>query len=426
MKILLISHNPISDYTNMGKTFTSLFSEFSRDELYQLYICGSLPNIDMCESYFRMTDREALKSVLNFKKFGQTVKPVDKIENANFNRPKLKFEGLAMWARDVVWTLAKWKNRNLNKWIEEIKPDFLFVAPGDASIMYKMAIYIFKQHNIPIISYICDNFYKIYKTKKSLIQKLHYHRIDKHIKKLMKKSTCVVTICDELSKYYQEEFGVNTKTICTGANIPINKDVQIIDNGTLNYFGNFSIGRYKSLVKIGSALDEINKKNNSEYVLNVYGVITDETVKESFDKVKTIKYCGFVNANQMHEIMKDTRLLFFVEDFAKDSIMRVKYSVSTKIADSLASGIPLFAYGPKCIASINHLINNSAAIICTNDNQLEELLEQALKDDKLLETKSRNGLSAANQFHDQKQSSLALKEVFTTYRGRKDNENNAN
>lgn len=56
-----------------------------------------------------MTDREALKSVLNFKKFGQTVKPVDKIENANFNRPKLKFEGLAMWARDVVWTLAKWK-----------------------------------------------------------------------------------------------------------------------------------------------------------------------------------------------------------------------------------------------------------------------------------------------------------------------------
>lgn len=76
----------------------------------------------------------------------------------------------------------------------------------------------------------------------------------------MKKSTCVVTICDELSKYYQEEFGVNTKTICTGANIPINKDVQIIDNGTLNYFGNFSIGRYKSLVKIGNALDEINKK----------------------------------------------------------------------------------------------------------------------------------------------------------------------
>ena len=83
-------------------------------------------------------------------------------------------------------------------------------------------------------------------------------------------------------------------------------------------------------------------------------------------------------------------------------------------------------YGPKGIASINHLINNSAAIICTNDNQLAELLEQALKDDKLIETKSRNGLSAANQFHNQKQSNLALKEVFTTYRGGKDNENNAN
>ena len=54
------------------------------------------------------------------------------------------------------------------------------------------------------------------------------------------------------------------------------------------------------------------------------------------------------------------------------------------------------------------------------------IILNALKDDKLLETKSRNGLSAANQFHNQKQSSLALKEVFTTYRGGKDNESDAN
>lgn len=426
MKILLISHNPISDYTNMGKTFASLFSEFSRDELYQLYICGSLPNLDMCKSYFRMTDREALKSIFNLKKFGQVVEPVEKGEDTKFNRPKLRFEGIAMWARDIVWTIGKWKNKNLNDWIESIKPDFLFVAPGDASIMYKMAIYISKHYNIPIIPYICDNFYKIYQTKKSLIQRLHYRRIDKHIKKLMKNSASVITICDELSNYYKKEFKVNTKTICTGSNIPISNDIQLIDNGELNYFGNFGLGRYKSLVKIGRSLEKINENNNTSYTLNLYGVITDEKMRESFNKVKTIKYCGFVNSDQMYKIMKKTRLLFFVEDFDKDSITRVKYSVSTKIADTLASGIPLFAYGPKCVASISHLIENDCAVCCTSDVNLEQLLEKALNENDLLKTKSLNGLETANRFHNQRNSSIALKNFFKTYIGGNDNEGNAN
>lgn len=38
MKVLLLSHNPVTTYNNMGKTFLSLFSAFRPEELCQLYL----------------------------------------------------------------------------------------------------------------------------------------------------------------------------------------------------------------------------------------------------------------------------------------------------------------------------------------------------------------------------------------------------
>ena len=63
---MLITHNPISTSNNMGKIFCSLFSEFGHVELSQLYIHPTYPDVDICNAYYRITDREALKSVCAF------------------------------------------------------------------------------------------------------------------------------------------------------------------------------------------------------------------------------------------------------------------------------------------------------------------------------------------------------------------------
>ena len=62
MKVLIISHNPITDYNNMGKTFLSLFSEFSREELCHFYIYPTIPNVKKCQSCYRVTDKECVKA----------------------------------------------------------------------------------------------------------------------------------------------------------------------------------------------------------------------------------------------------------------------------------------------------------------------------------------------------------------------------
>ena len=60
MKVLLLSHNPVTTYNNMGKTFLSLFSAFRPEELCQLFLYPAVPDTACCGSYYRFTDREAL------------------------------------------------------------------------------------------------------------------------------------------------------------------------------------------------------------------------------------------------------------------------------------------------------------------------------------------------------------------------------
>ena len=73
MKTLIISHTPISTENNMGKTLYSLFECFEEVDLCQLYVYPSMPNIKKCGSYFRMTDKEVLKSIVKRNTCGKRV-----------------------------------------------------------------------------------------------------------------------------------------------------------------------------------------------------------------------------------------------------------------------------------------------------------------------------------------------------------------
>ena len=81
MKVLIVSHNPVSTYNGMGKTIATFFSEFEKTELCQFYIYPSLPDLDICNSYYRVTDKDVLRSLVTFSAPGGKV-PADQIGGA--------------------------------------------------------------------------------------------------------------------------------------------------------------------------------------------------------------------------------------------------------------------------------------------------------------------------------------------------------
>jgi hypothetical protein len=133
----------------------------------------------------------------------------------------------------------------------------------------------------------------------------------------------------------------------------------------MSYFGNLTFNRYLNIAEIGRTLDSINKRTGQDVELRVYSRNDNKTVRAEFSGISSLKMMGYLAGDEYSRAFFDSDVLIHTEAFDETCMNRVRYSVSTKIADSLASGIMLFAYGPKGIASMDHLEDNGSAWIVT-------------------------------------------------------------
>ena len=143
-KVLIISHNVFSASGNMGKTMADLFSGIPAENLAQLYFHSEVPTLKMCKNYFRITDRNILKSVISRKPGYRIYREDDICETRETSRTdsgmtakvyqySRKRTPLIYFARNMMWKLGVWNSVALHKWIEEFSPDVIFFASGDYS-----------------------------------------------------------------------------------------------------------------------------------------------------------------------------------------------------------------------------------------------------------------------------------------------------
>lgn len=421
MKVLIISHNPISTKSNMGKTFLSLFSEFDRSELCQFYIYPSFPDVRRCSSFYRVTDKEIVKSLFSFNPIGGEVESKNINENADFYenpadrvlyRNVKNKSALRRIARDTAWKLSRGYEKSLYSWLEKEKPDSIFLSPGPGEFIYDIALDISKKLNIPIVTYICDEYYFL-DSSKGLLDKLRFGKFKRKFEKLMANSARLAVICDELKQEYTRHFGITADKVMTGAGREVAESVKIIDEPTeIRYFGNIRCNRFNSLREVGLALDGINSRTGKDYKLKIFTAEKDSEILSIFDGIRSIELCGFVSGEDFEREFNASQLLLHVEAFDDASIDRVKHSVSTKIADSLASGIPLLAYGPESISSMKHLIRHNCALTATSKEELKLMLETAFSDVERKRICAENAIETAKKYHDNSVTGRRIREMF--------------
>ena len=406
MKVLIISHNPISTYQNMGKTMLALFDQFESIELCQLYIYPSVPDVKKCDSYFRMTDKDVLSSYYKLRVECGEVNPDENIHKKFIDEQDEKIyndrrnqNSSRKLARDVMWQCSHWYNKALCDWLDKEKPDCIFLAPGDAKFIYNIALKISKKRNIPIVAYICDDYYFVKKAN-TVLDRIHQILLHRKMEAILRKTSHIITICDELRDVYSEKFKVPATTIMTGTNYPIAESYAVCSEPhSITYMGNVGLNRNVSLIEIGEVLDEINAELNTDYSLKIYTSTKAPEIISAFEKVKSIRLCGYVSGEEFDKVFHSSELLLHTEGFTADSIDRVKHSVSTKIADSLGSGIPLIAYGPECVSSMRHLIRNEAAITITNKKELKYSLMKTFSDADMRNVIVQKALVGARNYH---------------------------
>lgn len=405
-KVLIISHNIYEKTNNIGKTLISLFDGWPKEKLCQIYLRNEAPSFKYCDSYFRITDREIVKSYLKGKKvvgtsFDKNCNIDNFTENSSSNDQKMYNLGnkripIISFIRDFVWRKASWNNEKLENWLLSNKPEVILFVPNDYKLIYPIAEYASKFLNIPIVPYYMDDaFY--YGAFVSPIDYIRRVAIRKKATNIIKKANTILTIGPKMSKKYREIFKKPCIELMNSVepNNDIGQPFVVKDKFILGYMGNLHSNRWKSILRIGSQID----KAGLMIEIDIYSAsfLTKKAYKK-ISMIKSIKLCGSVKPDKVNDKLKSFDGLLFVESFNKRSKASTMYSLSTKIPEYLNSFKPIFAYGPKEISSIEYLANNSLATVCTKEQSIVQCLGDFLSNAQSFDRKLI--FDFINKYHD--------------------------
>lgn len=423
MKILIVSHNVLSQNSNMGKTLHSYFENFLSDELAQFYIQPEIPTMKTCKNYFRITDKDALKSIFT-RKCGNVLKEADIECDRAYSREdvgaaeRIYEKGRSRTpfiylARNAIWRLGNWNNRAFRAWVDEFDPDMVFFASGDYAFMYRIALKVAKRKKIPLVVSCVDDFYFYNKNEKRFLGKFSHKLFMQQVKKTMAYASLILPICDRMTQDYSVFFQKTCHTLHTATMIFM--PLEFPRKKQVSYLGNLDFSRHLQLVSMGRALKSLDL-DNAPHCIDVYSAEKNPEILKYLVPENGIRFHGRVSAEEVKKIMGESLAVIHTESFDESITKTVRYSVSTKIADSLASGTPLIAYGPADVASIEYLKTHNAALVVSSEDALAERLTSFFEDATLRETIRENALCLARKNHIKTDGGESLKDILESLR----------
>lgn len=413
-KVLIISHNALSINSNMGKTLMNFFIDWPKESLAQLYFRNETPGKGLCEQYFMLTDFDIVKSLYSKENNGKTFEDKDLVNTIyenNYTEKKIYNIGrnrrpFMYLARNILWESKKWNNYKLKEWIEKVNPDVIFFASGAYSFSCKITAEISKTYNIPIITYISDDFYMNSKKSMSPIYIINNIEFKNTFKKLMKQTCDNIYICDMMKEEYDKEFDKNGKVIMTTSQLE-EKDIKQKNKIKISFIGNLGLGRSYSLIELGKVINKIDK----DLFIDIYSKEDREEILRDLNESNGIRFKGAISPEEVESVIEESDILLHVESMDTNYRELVKYSISTKIADSLSSGRCIIAYGPQEVASIKYLKDNDSACVITNKDEIEDKITELIKNKDMQTFYINNAKNTAKERHNCKINSMILKKL---------------
>lgn len=412
MKVLVVSQPVFSNTNNMGKTLKGYFKKFDPSEIAQLYFRKGTPkDVSSCENYYSFSDEDAIISIIKRNHYGKRFcKEEIKRQNAEkvirepqeeaidkIYKIKSKHKAWVLIIRDFLRSLSAWKNKELLNWIEEMDPDLLFFAAGDMIFSYEIVRYLAIHLKKPLVIVCLDDFYINNRNKYDFLGEIRQKRFLKTVKKTMDHTAALFTICDSMNRAYTELFHKKCYTLYTSA-----EDKKLVLNqeaSQISYIGNIGCGRCQSLLQIGEALSKLEGAEYPKYI-DVYSGSNHMECIEMLKNGVGVRFHGAISENQVLEVMSNSMAVIHTESFEKEMMDRVRFSVSTKIAESLMYGPCMIAYGPEGIASIDYLKENHAAYVISSPEGLAEKLKEFFDQQSIRENILKNARLLAHKNHD--------------------------
>ena len=385
-RILIISANPMSNVYNNGKTLSAFFDNYPKEKLAQLYFSTTLPDNDICSTYFKISDVDMLQRRLGK---SQTCGDVVKAQSAGQNKDSdqvknIKKGNFSRLLREFMWN-SKWKTQELFTWLDEFNPEVVFFLAGDCIFSHKICKYIVHKYDAKLAMYITDD-YVLPRANIDVWGHVRRRMIRRHMRKSIQSANELFTISEPMRQCYKELYG---KDSFVAANmyeptILYDKKKMTNDNIMITYAGGLHYNRHLTILKIVEAIKQINEKNQGskkKIILQIFsGSVLKQDIMECLLESKCCIWGGMLQSNELEEKLQRSDFLLHVESFKKRNICDTKLSLSTKIPEYMSYHKPLIAVGPDEVASMKYLVDCACCI--TDIDKIKNIMEDVLFDDE--------------------------------------------
>lgn len=407
-KILLFSHSGFSDQDANGITMKNLLSAWQPEEKAEFYCDVQVPDYSAAHQYFRLTDMQVMKAflgkksrlVLDFE--GETQESSGRKAHSDAKSvrripawlKKHKYNFLLKWIREYLRLWGPWGQKTLDAWIDAVAPDVLVYMVGESIFLDKLVLKTCERTGKLLVLYNGEAYRIIDLSTRKGLERAYYRKAEKLYAQLDSRASLVIYNCEMLKNDYMKMYAHPAKAIVAYNSAECNQQPYIPgDSMNITYFGNLGVGRSESLLQVAEVLERIDPKLK----LDIYGNATEENAAK-FRARNNICYHGFINAEQLHDVIAESDILLHVESFDETIVWKLKYAFSTKIAQCLCAGRCFVSFAPEGSASSTYLKGEGLTVV-SDCASLEQVLEKLIQNADERKAKAETILQLGRKNH---------------------------
>ena len=391
-----------------ANSWATLLKGHNPENIASIYIRDEVPDSQVCSRYFNISENKIIKSILNRKiKTGSEILVVTQpdhidedlqIHNERYVKMKKKRRYSMLLARELIWKVGRWHTLELDSFLDSFKPDIILHSMDGYIHLNRIIQYAIKRTQAAVVGYIWDDNFT-YKQSSDLGYKI-YRFFQRHSLKKLKKLTDEFFAISPFTKKEADEFfnidcHLLTKPLLSE---PFTQKFNGSYPLKMLYTGSLIIGRDRSLQRLSDALKKINKGQCLvEADIYTQTVLSDDVLVSIQNE-----YCHIHKPITQEEALQkqnEADILLFLEDIDGKDANIARLSFSTKITDYLSTGKCIFAIGNKGTAPMQYFVENDAAVVCGNDDEIASNLEKLCNDWTMIDEYAQKATFSAKNNH---------------------------
>ena len=394
-KVLVVSHNPIGNGSGNSIALKQLFWEWPRDRLLQLFLAGlspRIPDTSRCGRVWKLGMTGCHPHVpsttqLEPPKYAKTTR------NSNTRRV---FHQLLSYFGPVVRECMLYSHIKFSKTIASVikqnDVDVVFAYTGSIASM-QTAIALQNASRVPIVHYIGDNWIETEYSGCFSSAKLR-RSLESSFQSICKCSSTNLCISREMASAYAERYQGKFEVLKAPSDVvyAIGGQVQKVKNpdGCLNflYAGNLGLLRERAIADLVKRLVGMGVRMRVDLYAND---ANEDTMAIFRDLPVSLKKS--VPREELPKLYSNSDVLLHAESESTETARYTKYSVSTKLVEYFASGIPVLCYAPETFA-VSSFVRENGGIVLSPEDRFEK--SKALSD--LLQSPESRERIASHQF----------------------------